>query len=102
MTSITKAIKEARKNVALVQFGNQWQVNTYSESHSVWWQGNPTSYTQARKWASEAIVQFALEGLGYSEEDARGLSSTSTHGTIRERIKLALEDYPLTEAAVHV
>jgi hypothetical protein len=102
MTSITKAIKEARENVALVRFGNQWQVNTYSESHRGWWQGSPTSYAQARKWASEAIVQFALEELGYSKEDARGLSSTSAYGTIRERIKRALEDYPLTGVAVYV
>ena len=95
--SIAKAIKKARQNVSLVSFGNQWQVNTYSESHRAWWQGNPTTYAQARRWASEAIVQFALEKLGYLGEDAYDLSVTLPCGTIRDRIKWALEKYPPTK-----
>lgn len=102
MVSITKAVKDARKKVNMYRFGNQWQVDVWSESHRAWWQGNPTTYAKARALASEKIVEFALESLGYSEEDAWGLSSSLPCGSIPERIKFAIEKYPADKGVTRV
>lgn len=86
-TSITAAIRTARKNVEILPFGRQWQVNTWSEHHRAWWQGQPTDYSRARKAHSEAVTQFALEALGAAPDDAaieaynRGRS-----GAVRARV----------------
>ncbi|WP_395794393.1 hypothetical protein [Aquimonas sp.] len=86
--SITSAITDARTKVSLLRFGNQWQVNTYSESHRAWWQGQPTDYARARAAASSITVQFAQEALGADRLDA-SVESEGWAGTVRERVAAA-------------
>lgn len=91
---ISAAIRKARSEVQMVRFGNQWQVNTWSAQRRAWWQGGPTDYHRARALYSEAVVRRALEALGYCEEDACGLAYSLPRGSIRSRIKYALDKFP--------
>jgi hypothetical protein len=90
--SITAAIKQARQHVALVQFGRQWQVNTWSEKHRAWWQGQPTDYAKARATASATVVAGALQALGVEGWEAMTLSDRHSAGSVRARVMAALRE----------
>jgi hypothetical protein len=90
--SVSAAIAKARREVQLVQWGRQWQCNTWSQVHRAWWSGNLESYALARARASRHVVAYALRLLGVDPHHADGLSVRYDSGSVRDRVKSALAE----------
>ncbi len=90
--SIAAAIKLARAEVQMVQWGRQWQCNTWSTEHRAWWSGNLEDFAAARARASRHVVAYALRLLGVDPWCADGLAEKHSTGTVRARILAALAE----------
>lgn len=86
--TLTKAIHQAKQSVTMHRFGNQWQVNVYSDRHNAWWQGQSMVYRVAREHYSRIVVRVALEALGVDQEEAWFISEDyKASGSIVDRVR---------------
>ncbi len=63
MTSISKAMTAARKDVQMHRMGRGYVVNVYNHQKGLWWTGNESTYDQAVQFRANAVARVALRHL---------------------------------------
>ena len=66
----SKAIKAAREQVSeLYRFGENYRFSVYQRRFRAWMETYPTTYWNAKRMRSQALIEKAREALGFTDGD---------------------------------